>query len=355
MKAKEVTRQKCEGQPVTEQSQSSAPLPARERKRSAQTSQIIEACNPDLDLFCTPLGEPHATINFGSHTKTYPMGGSVFREYLNYKYFNLTKTAPQTSAIHQAVLHFSAVARFESPTESTFIRVASAGDRKYLDLANDRWQAVRFDAEGWHVVRMPDVRFRRSKSMRPLPTPTRGGDINQLREFLNIPTDGEWLLFVTNLVSAIFPHGPYPILGIHGEAGSGKTTMARVFRKMVDPNASPSRATPRDARDLMVSAINGWALCFDNLSLLPVWLSDCLCRLSTGGGFNTRGLYTDREEVVFDAQRPIILNGIEELATGTDLIDRSVLLELPVIRRFKAEDAFWKEFDTAHPQLLGAL
>jgi len=36
---------------------------------------------------------------------------------------------------------------------------------------------------------------------------------------------------------------------------------------------------------------------------LPAWISDTLCRLATGGGFAVRQLYTDQDEVLFDAGR----------------------------------------------------
>ena len=191
--------------------------------------------------------------------------------------------------------------------------------------------------------------------MLPLPTPAKGGDINELREFVNLPQDDDWILFATYLVCAIFSDRPYPILGIHGEAGSAKTTMARIIRKLVDPNVAASRAAPRDGRDLMVMANNSWMLSYDNLSYLPSWLSDGLCRLSTGAGFSTRSLYTDSDEIIFDGKRPVVLNGIEELATRTDLLDRSVLFELPVIRKFLPEKEFSQKFDAVYPQLLGAL
>ena len=63
-----------------------------------------------------------------------------------------------------------------------------------------------------------------------------------------------------------------------------------MLKKLIDPCAAPDRAGPRDERDLMIRARNGWVLAFDNLSKLPDWLSDALCRLSTGGGFSTRAL-----------------------------------------------------------------
>lgn len=333
----------------------SYPPPQIGAQKRSQTAQLIDLARPNLKLFRTPQGEPYATIDIESRNEHHPVDSSAFRQYMVYKYFRETKTAPQPTAVNQAVSQFGAEARFGDSTESIFIRVGKARGRNYLDLADDRWAAIEFSSDGWRVVEKPPIRFRRVRGMLPLPRPARGGDISDLQEFLNLRTDEDWVLFVTALVNAIFPSGPYPILGINGEAGSGKTTAARVHRRLVDPSSSPARSTPKDERDLMVMANNGWVLSFDNLSFLPGWLSDSFCRLSTGGGISRRSLYTDAEEFIFDGQRPILLNGIDELATRTDLLDRSVLLELPVIRKYVAEKEFWRKFDAAHPQLLGAL
>lgn len=56
-------------------------------------------------------------------------------------------------------------------------------------------------------------------------------------------------------------------------------------------------------------------LAYDNLSWLSTEMSHALCRLATGAGFGTRRLYTDDEEATFYASRPVIVNGIEEVAT----------------------------------------
>jgi len=47
--------------------------------------------------------------------------------------------------------------------------------------------------------------------------------------------------------------------------------------------------------------MNAHVLGFDNF--LADWISDTLFRLLTGGGFATRQLYTDRDEVLLDALR----------------------------------------------------
>jgi hypothetical protein len=98
-------------------------------------------------------------------------------------------------------------------------------------------------------------------------------------------------------------------LAISGEQGSAKTVLSKLLKALIDPNATPVRALSREQRELMIAVNNSYLLAFDNLSGLPDWLSDVLCRLATGGSFAVRQLYTDDEEVLFEAARPILLNG----------------------------------------------
>ena len=125
------------------------------------------------------------------------------------------------------------------------------------------------------------------------------------------------------------PRGPYPVMVLNGEQGSAKSTAARTMGALIDPCTSPLRSAPREVRDLMIAATNSWILGFDNLSGVSDWLSDAMCRLSTGGGFQTRELYTDRDEIILDATRPIILNGIDTLAHRPDLADRVLDFQSP--------------------------
>ena len=80
---------------------------------------------------------------------------------------------------------------------------------------------------------------------------------------------------------------------------------------------------PRTARWTLI--VTSAALCIvtlDNLSRIQDWLSDGLCRLATGGGLSKRRLYTDADEHVLEAQRPVFITSIEEVATRGDLLDR---------------------------------
>jgi hypothetical protein len=201
------------------------------------------------------------------------------------------------------------------------------------------------------------VRFRRPRGLLPLPEPLPGGAVDELRAFVNAPDDDRWRLLLAWLVAALRPRGPYPALALSGEQGSAKSTAARVLRALVDPNAAPLRAQPREPRDLMIAATNGWAVALDNLSAVPVWLSDALCRLATGGGFAVRELFSDAEEALFEAQRPVLLTGIEDLATRGDLLDRALVVTLPAIpeEARMTEGELWPAFEAARPRVLGAL
>src|SRR6185437_3762376 len=89
----------------------------------------------------------------------------------------------------------------------------------------------------------------------------------------------------------------------------------------------------------------------------PAWLSDALCRLATGGGFATRMLHTDNSEAIFEAARPIILNGIPSLTDRPDLADRALTVHLKAIPEHerRPEDELLAEFEVARPRIISAL
>jgi hypothetical protein len=159
------------------------------------------------------------------------------------------------------------------------------------------------------------------------------------------------------LLAALRADGPYPILAIAGEQGSAKTVLSKLLRALIDPSVAPVRALPRDERELFIAASNGQVLAFDNVSGVPPWLSDTLCRLTSGGAFSTRRLFTDQDEILFAVVRPVILNGIEDVITRPDLADRALFLTLPSISeaRRRPEKELWREFELARPRLLGSL
>src|SRR5262245_40794719 len=140
-------------------------------------------------------------------------------------------------------------------------------------------------------------------------------------------------------------------------AGSAKTVLSKLLKDLVDPNTAPVRALVREERDLVIAANNSHVLAFDNLSGLPHALSDAFCRLATGASFGLRQRYTDADEVLFQAARPLLLTGVDGVIGRSDLADRALFLTLPPIadRRRRVERQLWREFEVARPRILGSL
>lgn len=193
--------------------------------------------------------------------------------------------------------------------------------------------------------------------MQALPVPIKGGSIDDLKEFLNVRSYDDFVLAVSWLLAGLRGHGPYPVIVLSGEQGSAKTTFSNILRSLIDPNKSPSRTLPKENRDMFIAANNAHVLAFDNVSLLQYWISDSLCRLSTGGSFATRQLHTDQDEVLFEATRPIILNGIEDIVSRPDLADRALFFTLEAIPEYqrRSETELWRKFEAKRPYILGAL
>lgn len=321
-------------------------------------SQATLAANTaaNWELWHTPAKDAYATFPVGEHVETWAVRSKMFKRFLARQFFEEQGKAMNGESLNAAVNLIEAQALFDGDEQAVHVRVAEHDGKFYLDLCNRDWQMVEISSTGWQVIGESPVKFRRSAGMLPLPKPEPEGSFEMLRAFMNV-NDATWPLVVAWLVAALRPRGPYPVLALFAEQGSGKSTAGRLLRNLVDPNSAPLRAEPRDGRDLMIAANNSWCLAYDNLSRVPPWLSDAFCRLSTGGGFATRELYTDQDEGIFDSQRPVLLTSIEEVATRSDLLDRCVIIWLPAIpERSRRPEAEMSElFEELRPRILGAL
>ncbi len=312
------------------------------------------------ELFTTPNGESYARIRRKEHLETLVINErkGTFKSWLIFLYGQEYDIIPNATAISSAIASLEAEAQFgEHPQFDVHLRIAHQDGKVYLDLANDACEVVEVDENGWRVIKKSPVCFKHPVGMLPLPRPVKGGSMRELRQFVNVVEDRDALMMEAWLIGCFHPTGPYPVLNVHGEKGASKSSCTKLLHNLIDPSIAPMRKEPEDGRTLAVLAHNNRVIAFDNLSYMPGWLSDALCRLATGAGDSYRKNYSDDEEVVFNAKRPIVLNGIEEVATRGDLLDRSITINLPAIdkQHRKAEKDYWKEVESAHPRLLGAI
>jgi hypothetical protein len=336
-------------------------LKGSDQARASQADVLARlAFGAGVKLFHTPGGhdsEAYASIQANDHKETWPIGSKAFRDYLGRLYYTDTKKVPNSQSLQDACNVLAGHARYEGPEHAVHVRLAEYKGAIYLDLADEKWRAVRITADGWAVVKNPSVKFLRKRGMLALPKPERGGNLDELLKLVNLPAGPSRQLFLAWLVAAMRPGLPFPLLIAKGEQGSAKSTLCKMARSIIDPNFAALRSLPRREEDLVIAANNGWVIGFDNVSTINEDMSDALCRLATGGGLGKRQLYTDDEEKLFNVQRPVILNSIGEPIWRVDLLDRSIPLELPFIppEKRRDESKLWRRFRNALPRILGAL
>jgi hypothetical protein len=336
-------------------------------KADNQTNFLI-ALAADAELFHSPEGISYAGIAVDGHRETHSINSknttAGFAGWLRHRFFKETGGAPNSESLRTALSTLEAQARYAGSSHDVYLRVAPIKDKIYLDLADEKWRVIEIDAQGWRLIDDPPARFLRRHGMLPLPVPVRATNngrfndaLEKLNSYVNVANESDFCLLVSYLAAGLRGRGPYPVLALLGEAGAAKSTLLELLKSLIDPNKAPLRTPPRDARDMFVAASNGYVIAYDNLSDLKDWLSDMLCRLSTGGGFGTRALFTDDEEMLFDAMRPVALTAVDNVILRGDLTDRSLFLTLQPIpdtkRRRKAE--LWAAFEHDRPFILGAL
>lgn len=240
--------------------------------------------------------------------------------------------------------------------QKVFYRVAYHENKIYIDLGTETFEVIEISEHGWKEMKNSPVKFIRTKTMRPLPRPNKKGDISKWKEIFNLD-DQQFQLWLSFIFGCFNPKGPFPILVLNGTSGSGKTLLSEVTKAIVDPAFAPIRSLPKTEEDLLVMAQKNWLLIFDNLSGISNHMSDALCKLSTGGGFARRKLFTNSEESVIAATRPVIVNGIDHITKRQDLADRAIVLALPYIspEKRKTKEEIWNEFNELAENILGFL
>lgn len=315
-----------------------------EGKKKSQSTLLIEI-GTFGNLFHDDNGDAYAEIDRNGVKMTMKIRSKEYIEYLSHSLYVATDKGANASAITDAKNTLEAKAKFSGNKAVCAVRAFNS-ENIYIDLGCDERRVIEITADGWGFVENAPVKFIRKKGMKALPEPAEYGDLSLLKKYINI-LDSELPLIIGWMLCSLGAVKPYPILILQGEQGTGKSNTTRAIRDLIDPSAVPLRTPPRDIQNLLVSANNTHIVSIDNLSGLSAEISDCLCRLSTGGGIDVRALYTDDEQNLIDIQRPVVINGIDDIANRPDLAERALILNLPIISdtERRREQEFWKEFN----------
>ena len=334
--------------------------PGRQESQKAG-DKLIDLVRSKCELFSDFEGKAYARFTINNHKEVYAIKSQEFTDYLQLWYWKDTQRAPSKTAFETAISSLSAAARFDGHKESIYTRVAQIEQTIYIDLCNDNWQVVEVSFDGVKVLDDSPVAFTRNNKMKLLPTPTIDSDyvnakedIKLILKHINIKEDQLPLVVGWLLMAKQNSKAAYPVLIVNGPAGSGKTTACEMLRELVDPNVANLVSQPKTSELRVVGAENH-VLGFDNLSKVSPNFSDALCKIATGDNQVIRELYTTNSSFTVNIKKPIMLNGIPELAKRPDLVSRSVKLTLHKIKQIKTSEQAWNDFNQDRPKIFNAL
>ncbi|MFF4230073.1 ATP-binding protein [Streptomyces sp. NPDC001820] len=333
------------------------PDPRDGGKGPSQASQLVALARQRFDVFMSDDGRPYAVTKGGPNIALPLRGKAGLRSQLARIYTDATGgNVPSQSALADAMTVLEGVAAVADPCTPQ-LRTARYEDHIVVDLATPDGRCVLIGPDGWERSPRSPVLFRRSGAMKALPTPVRDGDgLAKLRALMNTSDEGFHLLTAW-LVASFIPDLPHPILTFRGEQGTGKSKGAAMVIGIVDPSGAPKRTAPRDVKSWATQAFNSWALCIDNVSYIPDWFSDALCRAVTGDGIVDRALYTDDDVVVLEFRRVLAMTTIDAGALAGDLAERLLTIELHTIpdRNRREEAELDRAYRDAHAGILASL
>lgn len=306
-----------------------------------------------FELGRTPKGETFAVEKTGANVAI-RLDGSAMKSTLASLYFDEHASVAGSAALEDALGVLRGQAMKTEPRELA-IRYGRDGDKIVVDLGRVDGKAVEIDAAGWRVVDRSPILFERTELVGELPIPVEGGTVEELRELLNVGDD-DFDVLVGWIVAAMIPEIAHPILMLGGGQGTGKTTAATMIVGVLDASDAPTRTQPRDPESYALSVAGSWATVFDNVSKIPEWQSDALCKTVTGDAFTKRKLYADRELSVVSFRRVVAITTIDAGALRGDLADRIVLVELDKIDKTsrRSESEIKARFEELRPRILGA-
>jgi len=318
---------------------------------------LIELAVEHCDLFHDERNNGYAVTMHNGIQRTLRLRGREFRRWLAGTYYGETSRAANNEAISTTLSVLEAKATFDGSMLELSNRFAMRDNNIYIDMADENWRVVKVTAAGWEILNNPPVLFRRYSHQQPLPDPVPGGKLSDIHRHLVIKNAGDRLLLEAWLISCAFSDIPRPAITFHGLQGASKTTTARILKSLSDPSVTESVNFGRGAAELAQVLDHHGVPCFDNMTSIPAWASDMLCRSVTGGAFSKRELYSDDNDVILSFRRPMIITGINIPTHAPDLLDRLLLIELERIHPEKRMDeiTFWKQFNADKPLLFGAL
>lgn len=224
-------------------------------------------------------------------------------------------------------------------------------------LADPKWTTLLISDQGYKQGHTKKMKFLRLPMDSEQVTPKEGGDLLQLlKKYVNMDAE-DLILFAVYLVQGFSRNSSHFAAILSSSKGTGKSTLTRLIRAIVDPTQTGVALMPSTEGDLKTLLGNSYLVCFDNTAALSAKVSNILCAAITGSKETKRKLYTDSDQIILNLHNMVVINGIDIVPYKSDLAERSLLFELlPISSEKRMTDSeFWGNFKQDRPFILGAI
>ncbi|WP_299876444.1 hypothetical protein [uncultured Cocleimonas sp.] len=331
--------------------------------KKSKADKLVELISINASLFHNMDDEVFISFEVNSndssetHFENWKLGSQGFKNWASYQFYTHYETTPGDASIKDAADTLYGLGLYRGDEIEVYARYALHESKVYVDLGCPKWKAVEVSRKGYKVIESSNVpvKFVRSNTTREIPIPVKGGNISLIWKHLNIESEDSQFLCLAWILECMRINRPYPVLEITGEQGSAKSTFQKRLKEIIDPNKVDLRSAPRDVERIYFTTQHNHLISYNNLSHLTANTQDALCALSTGGGDASRKLYSDSEEKVLEAMRPVVINGITPLATRPDLGDRTIAVQLPRVVGYITESELNKNWEKNQPMIMGSL
>ena len=330
-----------------------------EKKKSTKAEKLLKVIlsRDDVVLFKDERDTAYISLKINGHREVWRCGSTIIKDLLSYEFYRQYEEGIGSEIIKNVISVLEGKARFGGDKKTLNNRVAFVDGVLWYDLTNENWQCVRISKDGWVVVNEPPILFKRYSHHHPQVLPAVNGNIKLILKYINIISEEQKLLYLVFLVSCFIPNYPHPVIIIFGAQGAFKSTSSKLSVKTVDPSLLEVSVIPKGNEALVQNLDHHYFTFFDNVSYIKEEISDGLCRAVTGGGLSKRMFYTDDDDVIYSFKRCIGINGINNVVTRPDLLERSLLIELvrPDDEHRKNEGDIYENFDKDLPFILGGI
>ena len=289
--------------------------------------------------------------------KVTPLVSGFTQGWLLDEFFKVRGTFPPQSDITSSIGHADFLAQQQPSIGNVFFRFGYANNNHYIDMCNDDDEVIEITNSNWNILQKSPVYFREFETQRALPNPSKNGDVLGIFNYLNIEHEEDRILILPTLCTFPLANITKPIIGLLGDQDSGKTTAARMIRKLLDPSDPAENDFHPTKQNLCLVFYHNAVPFFDNLSAISQTVSDMFCRAYSGTGFQSRKLYTDYALISFSYKRSFIFTAINPPTKAKDFNARTITIQLNRIAGSCqiGDEKLFEQFDQDMPNILGGM